>query len=370
MFLSPQNLVHFLLDPALVTAASVVDGDFAVVETSRRNRNFKVLRGPHPGLFVKQAQDWEPYSLETLRREAACYRLAASDPDFAALATLLPRLYHFDPVRHVLVLELLPEGESLGEHHRRLGAFPLEVSAALGRLLGGYHRHAGTSAREAARDAVFPRALPWVLSILENNPSHYGPVSPACHELLAILGEHPEFRGALEEVRAGWRRDALVHGDMKWENCMVLPPAADGAVRIKVIDWELADFGDACWDVGSLFQSYLSAWVFSIRDTGVPPERLPETAEIPLERMQPAMRAFWSAYAGTLGTGAAESAERLRRSMLLGAARMIQTAWEYAAQAPSLAPTVICLLQVSMNVLLRPDDAVAQLLGIEERMAA
>jgi hypothetical protein len=49
---------------------------------------------------------------------------------------------------------------------------------------------------------------------------------------------------------------------------------------------------------------------------------------------------------------------------------MIQTVWEYSAAAPALSPNLLAILQVAMNVLLRPDDAVRQLLGINVRSAA
>lgn len=365
MILSAANLAHHLVDRGIVPAETVVDGDFVVVEATRRNRNFQVVRGPHPGLFVKQPQDWQPHSTETMAREAACYALAHGDPDFAALAPLLPRLVHWDAQRMVLVTERV-EGENVAEMHRRLGAFPAQTGARLGTLLGGYHREAGARARDAARDAVFPRSLPWILSVLDHNPSHLGPVSGGCTRLLGILEAYPGFRDALAAVRDGWVRDALVHGDMKWENCLVSPPAAEGdEPRVRIVDWELADFGDACWDVGSLFQSYLAAWIFSIRaGPEVPPVRLPELAERPLSTMQPAIAAFWAAYLEARGADPAAEHTVLLRSTAFAAARMVQTAWEYTAFAPEPSAHVLFLLQVAMNVLTRPEEAARELLGI------
>lgn len=368
MILSATNLAHYLVDRGLVPASTIVDGDFMVVEMSRRNRNYKVVRRDGPGCFVKQAQDWQPYSAETLRREATCYWLAASNPDFAPLAALLPRYLAYDPARYVLVVELLPEGESLAEYHTRHGRFPLEMATQLGTMLGTYHREVGTKTRDAGQDGVFPRQPPWILSVLDHNPSHLGPVSAGATQLVNIVGQYPQFRAALEEVRAGWRTDALIHGDMKWENCMVLP---GDTPTLRIVDWELADFGDPCWDVGSLFQAYLSAWVFSMQvSPAAGPEQLMEGAQFPIDQMRPAIRTFWSTYAATLGVSGAAADELLKRSMRYAAARMIQTAWEYTSGVPQVSANVLCLLQVSMNILTRPDDAIRHLLGIEGRMAA
>ena len=372
MILSSRSLAGYLLDRGLVTAAEVVDGDLSIADLSRRNRNFRVRRGARPGLFVKQPRDWEPYSADTVRREASAYLLARDDAGFAGLGALLPRFVDFDAPGSVLVLELLPSDETLGDYHRRLGHFPLETARALGAMLGGYHRDAGAQRADAAGAGVFPRAVPWILGVVHHNPSHLGPVSGGCQEVAHILARHPQYGAALEGVRAGWSAEALVHGDMKWENCVVLPPETAGdAPGLRIVDWELADFGDPCWDVGSLFQAYLSFWILSIEGADqAPAQSLPTLARFPLERMQPAMRAFWDSYVRTLGADAVAAEERLHRSALYAAARMIQTVWEYSAEAPALSPNLLAILQVAMNVLLRPDDAVRQLLGIPARRAA
>ncbi|HEX6041541.1 phosphotransferase family protein [Longimicrobium sp.] len=373
MILSPRTLTPYLLDRGLITPAEVVDGDLWIADISRRNRNFRVRRGTgRPGLFIKQPQDWEPYSAETLRREATCYLLARDDADFAALGELLPRFVDYDAQRAVLALELLPSDESLADHHQRHGSFPTDVAERVGTMLGSYHRHAGSQARDAGRASAFPRGIPWILNVTHHHPGHVRSVSAGNQELVRILTRYPEYGQALDGIMAGWRRDALIHGDLKWENCMVLPPETEGGPPgMRIVDWEMADFGDPCWDVGSIFQAYLCFWILSIQaaDTA-PPESLPSLATVPLERMQPALRAFWDAYARTLGADEAEAADRLRRSALYTAARMLQTAWEHTAYVPVVNANILCIMQVAMNILLRPDEAVRTLLGISRTVPA
>lgn len=368
MILTPANLAHYLMARGLVTPASVVDGDFTVIDMSRRNHNLQVARRESPGLFVKQVGDWDPLSAETMRREATCYWLAGNDPDFAALAAMMPRYHLYDPARQVLVLEMVRDGESLGEFHRRLGRFPAGMAARLGTLLGTYHRDAGGRRRDLPQDTVFPRSVPWVLSIHFHNPSHFGPVSAGVRQLLGVVGQYPEFHAALDELRGEWRFDALIHGDMKWENCVVprVDDEAEAAEGLRIVDWELADIGDGCWDVGAVFQAYLTYWILTMRipPEQVSPERLPALAEFPLDRMQPAIGAFWDAYVRTRGAHGAEAAALLRKSVRYGAARMIQTAWEYLTYSPQMTANALCLLQVSINILTRPDEAIEHLLGI------
>jgi len=366
MVITSRNIVYYLLERGLITFDSVVNGDLIVSDTSRRNRNFKLLRKHSPSYFVKQIQNWEPQAIATLQREAACYQVAQTDPDFAPLAALMPKFVMYDPARYLLIVELLPEGENLSEYHRRLGKFPLEAAALLGQVLGTYHRQEGTTPKNTARASMFPKMIPWILSIHQQSAYQFNPLSAANSELLRIVQQDPEFHPALDALRSQWQFTSLIHGDMKWDNCVVYNDAnQDGKLRLKVVDWELADLGDGCWDVGAIFQAYLSFWIMSIQITeGALPEQLVDLAQYPLEEMQPAIWEFWKAYVDTLDLKGPAVAELLQRSVKYGAARMIQTAFEYMYYSPQITPNVICLLQASVNILTKPDEAIRHLLGM------
>jgi hypothetical protein len=47
MYLTADNLAHYLISSGLISATSVVDGDYTVVETGRRNS--KCSAGGCPG---------------------------------------------------------------------------------------------------------------------------------------------------------------------------------------------------------------------------------------------------------------------------------------------------------------------------------
>src|ERR1051325_10320749 len=103
MIITTANISYYLLDKGLITAESVVDGDLMIVEITRRNRNFKVIRQQHQSFFLKQIQNWEPLAITTLQREATCYQLAQREAELAPLAALMPRYYLYDSSRHILV---------------------------------------------------------------------------------------------------------------------------------------------------------------------------------------------------------------------------------------------------------------------------
>jgi hypothetical protein len=366
MVITSNNICYYLLERGLITAESVVDGDFVVVDVTRRNRNFKIIRRQFPSLFIKQIQNWEPQAVATLQCEATCYLLAHSDVELAGLALLTPRYYLYDPTRHILITELLPEAENLSDYHRRLSKFPVEIAEKIGRALGSYHRENITKLKEGPHNAVFPKQVPWILSINQKNLQIFQALSAANSQLFNIVQTYPEFDQALDELRAGWKFDNLIHGDLKWDNCVVYRTNGNGEdLGFKIVDWELADFGDSRWDVGAILQAYLCFWIMSIpANSEMSPAQFVEMAQYPLEDMQPAIGAFWKAYLETLQVEGPKAEELLQTCVKYGAARMIQTAYEYMQYSPQITASALYLLQVSLNILKRPNEAISHLLGM------
>jgi hypothetical protein len=358
MHLNAGNVAHFLMSRGLLSADAIVSGDLAVLDASRRNRNFKIIRGAGPGLFIKQMRETQPDAMATLRREAACYEMARDD---AALSRLMPRLLKYDAERHLLILELLPEAESLADYHAREKNWPPQIGQMLGEGLGLYHVQAARISNDEAMRSLFPRQVPVVLTWQSGGHAalgQFGRIGPA---LSALVRQHPEFETLLDAVGAEWRFDSLIHGDMKWDNILVFP--ASGGLDFRIVDWELADLGDADWDVGAVLQSFLTVWILSMPiGSGLPPEHYVAMAAQPIEAMRTILRAFWDAYARTRGFAEAEKRPALERSMRFGAARLVWSAIEQRLYTGQLDAAALALLQVSLNILKNPAQAVRDLL--------
>jgi hypothetical protein len=117
--------------------------------------------------------------------------------------------------------------------------------------------------------------------------------------------------------------------------------------------------------VGSVFSSYLSLWLSSVPITGgEPPERFLELSRYPLDSMQPALRSFWSSYVKQMNLDLSAAARWLVKAVRYGAARLVQTAFEHMQRSNQLTGNTVCLLQLSLNVMMRPYEAAVQLLGI------
>jgi aminoglycoside phosphotransferase (APT) family kinase protein len=367
LIVTSENVVHYLLERGFVTRDSVVNGGVEISEIPRRNRNFRITQRGGQGYFLKQVRQWDPETVRTLRTEAECYKLAAGEGAFAAIAEIVPRFRLYDQRRSVLITELLDGAETITEHHFKSDKFPIDVAEQLGRAFGAYHRRATGHATEhppAGFDGVFLRRPPWIFSVHEM-PSHAtASLSGGIHQMLAMIRQFPQFRAALENLRSNWRLEALMHGDIKWENC-VLCPGPNGPLSLKIVDWELADWGDSCWDLAGIVSAYLSFWVQSLPTNTADTEAMVAQARYPVERMQPAIQSFWRTYASCRGVSPDSAHGLLRRTVLYTGARMIQTAFETLQMSPSANSSTVCLLQLSMNVMENPEDATRELLGIE-----
>ena len=357
--LTRRNILDYLLDRNLVTPESVVDGDYLVAAASSRNRNFKVIRHNHPSYFVKQIERRQPEAIASLQREAIFY---LRNP----LPGLGPKYYDYDPAAHILILELYVEGETLTWSRWRNQALPVEIAAALGRALAQVHSVAPQTLDSTLR-SYLPQQPPWCLSLhhMYNQPNQPQPagMSAANRQMVEILRKYPDFPRILDKLRDGWRRDAVLHGDLKWENCLIVNPQAT-APDLKILDWELVDIGDAAWDAGALLQAFLADWVMSMAiPAGARADQLEQYAQSPLEHSHGAIQAFWDAYRqGRPGLDAGF----LERAASYGAARMVQTVYEYAFQEQQLNAHHICLLQLSLNMLRDPRRALNDLYHLQE----
>jgi hypothetical protein len=365
MYLTATNLASYLIGRGLIDANSVVDGDFVIIEAGRRNRNFKVLRGKLPGLFVKQISNtasWEP--IITLQREAALYAAVSTRPHCSHLANLMQDFIDYNPANCSLIIGLVPNGESLLEYHYQLGTYPEEAGEIVGRNLATYHFLPREVLTELSSACAFPWQIPWILTL---DPVSFFPLSQfpgSGSMLIAALQQLPALLQCLLALRYEWRYEALIHGDMKWDNLVI----GEGVKRepdLRIIDWELVDIGDAAWDVGSVFASYLVDWLLALH---APAQRVPldfgVEARNRLVQMQPALRKFWTAYTSMRGFGAAAARQYLEKCVRFAAARLVLAVFEFLYGSPQMTAAMLSMLQASQNILLNPTRAASELLGL------
>jgi Ser/Thr protein kinase RdoA (MazF antagonist) len=345
--LKQAEVTGYLLRRGLLAPEAVVGGNLVVREVSSRNCNFAVEASHGRSYLLKQGRSAE--GVATVAREAAVYEELVSRGE--ELRSHLVDFIDYDSDEGVLVLELLEEAEDLRGRHQRLEACPPGLGEALGVALGTLHRETR---------ATYPEArAPWVLSIHRPDTGVFRDVSAANLELIRIVQGDDGLDECLDELREGWRVEALIHQDVKWDNCLVGPDD-----HLRLIDWEVAVAGDPYWDLASALSQYLSFWLFSIPVIGSePPARFPALAQYPLDAMKDALRSCCEGYARAGGARALDE-ESLRQTVAYSGARLIQSAFEASQFAQRLDSGAILHLQLGANLMKRPDDGAEQLLGL------
>ena len=162
-----------------------------------------------------------------------------------------------------LVLEAAPGARDLVRHHAR-GRFSRSLAAEAGRSLARLH-------------AVPPEALGGVAPLLPAAPPHrpdlggLRTLSGAAIELTRIVQRSDEFCAELDELLASPPPAvAVVHGDVRWGNCIALRQGSRRWGGLQLVDWELCGTGDPAVDVGAFIGEYLRAWIGSMPSSRSP----------------------------------------------------------------------------------------------------
>ena len=300
--MSTSGLLAYLAWAGVVDAAAARDPDLLVTDLSRSHLVVSVRFGDGRCVVVKRASPRAQETVASLRRELVAFQLAASHP---ALAAAMPGCLWTDPVRQVLVMRAVVPGTTVYNDALQRRALPANT-ARLGRLVAGWHR--GT--RGLPPDAL-PAERPWVLDIL--TPGCWRP--PVADALLVHGRVRRELRQQFADLAERLEPSCLVHGDLKWDNCLV-----EGREGVRVIDWEMAAVGDPAWDVAGILQDHLV--IGRALASPTEPDGLHDQA-------RQAATAFLSSYLDV-----AEVPDRggfTERAARLTGARLVQTALEHAA---------------------------------------
>ncbi len=354
------QLIRYLLGRKLISARSIVEGDLTIVDASRRNHNFAVLRKNGPSYLLKQGID--PERAASIANEARVYQLFNSDARSGEFARRhLPGYVDYDPNERILVLEFLSNARNLQEHCTRCGRFSCGIAALLGNALSSFHRNGSRSRMDDGGTPVHKQ--PWILSLHRPGVPVISSISEANIQLIKILQQYSEFSNLLDELSREWRLETLIHSDIKWENTLVL--ISKGRAALKLIDWELAGVGDPMWDVGSVFSSYINFWLqFTPVAAESRPDEFLQHARYQLKTMHPALRSFWRSYEQNMNADRLTTELLMMRAIRYSAARLVQMCFEQMHLSPRLIGNVICSLQLSLNMLKRPKEAATVLLGL------
>ena len=350
------DIEPYLSDRGLISARAVVDGGFRVVDVSRLNRVFIVTAENERCLVLKFGGP--PGDAGVAREAEVLQRLRSLDGE--ALATFMPAVVEYDPAERLLILEAAPDARDLARHHAK-GRFSRVLASQAGEALARLHEMPPGALRGLS-GSVDPT---WTLRVHEPDWESTCRMSGAALDLTRVIQSSDELCTRLDDLLASWSEESVIHGDVRWDNCVAVrerrnpplePAAADrlGALRP----------GDPSLDIGAFLGEYLRAWLQSIPIVDPEdPSRLLGHARLPLGRMRPALRAFWDAYTRHRPSCSEELGRMLHRATLFAGSSVLTVALEQAQTLAELRPGVLGLVRLSENILRRPEEASAHLLG-------
>ena len=348
-----EEAIPYLIQLGLLSRRDLMRGDVRVEDASRRNRNLKVVSARGSSFLLKQPNSLDGYGLEGLRREARHYQAFESEVG-ASIRRLVPRFFHYDTDRALLVLGLIPSAIPLGQYLDSHAAAPQrEVAAAAGRAIAAFQRVPPPDCAASGQRAE----APWALRFTFPGPDLLRTASLGQIEAIRIVQKNSDAWNVAATVRRDYGGDCLVHGDLRWDNVLMRARQRHANVRLWVIDWELATVGDPAWDVGSIFAALLARCVcFMQPGNEINPYSLSSGFAAQLPAAQAEIRCFWNAYLESSPNARADPEAFLNRTVLFCGARLLQIAFEWSP-GQTLTPIAACFLQLGLNLLRRPEEA-------------
>lgn len=360
-----DELIVKMVEWQLVKPQDIVNGGVKLEEHSRRNANFKVFRVGLPGYFVKQVIDL-PYSKHYIEVESAVYEVCKSHTGLIKVRDLVPEFVTCKVKDGVLITKLIEDVPAPWEVLRTIsGGKFVDYEMNLGSVMGMLHAEFTAAALDENSSLKFvPRSRqPPVLWMFNPGPEILTDITSAAAQILETISANSTF----ERIKnTTWETNVLIHGDIKVDNFLIYKEKNE-FVRIILTDWELAQFGDPAWDVGSMFADFLREWVFSLPlEQGLFTAHKAVKASLPLQQCQRSIRNFWRGYRQARKLSLYQAEKFLKRSVVWAAARLLQTTYEHAITTtlPTLADHCLLLLQLASNILANPSMAIENLYGI------
>jgi Phosphotransferase enzyme family len=368
MLLTETNLVHYLLDRGLFDKASWLRGAFSCQTGNSRHKNFIVNKDfENNCYFIKQALGSSTEKIHSLHREGLFYEMAVTGKEFPALQKYLPVLLQHDQINAILVLQYLAGYTSIYDLLLYQQDLNTATAGELANALFALHSTPAEAVEKLTDTGVVSVQKPWILTLPELKSFSANAVrSEAEAAGLHLIFDVPGFMQLMEEAGRLWVPDCIVHGDSKLNNFLVKTDNTEtGASSLKLIDWELFNTGDPLWDLATVFQSALTAWVISedaVYKTGTGVKAFDSV------NMQLFISACFTNYAAVNNWNDAETRAKLEKCTAFCGLRLLHNFFETTPHARSLRPYSARILQLAYNILSNPLEAAQQVLGIKSQI--
>jgi hypothetical protein len=245
---------------------------------------------------IAEADDDEPFLGDRLLNQ-----LLNQFQPLQPLQNYVVMLESYDGANRIIIAEFLADYQDLAAYYTETAQFDPAVGWQVGTVLAQFHR----SSIDQPAYAHFLAAQDADL-IDPEPPEHWGEV-PAltpedfsqrrqdAFEFFRLYQNDRVLQQAIAQLQATWQSCCLTHQDLRLANWLI--HRTDQRQPPRLIDWELLLWGDPLADVGNLLAEYLLCWLESLDpQPGLPLAVVLQQAAVPLEKLQPSLRAIVTAY--------------------------------------------------------------------------
>lgn len=370
ILLSPFNICYYLLDKGLIQLSDLVNGDYTVNMSSSRNNNFIINKNLPNSIFLKQPRTLSGEQANSVRIEASCYWLAYNDEAYKNLKTFLPTYHSYDYLNYILSIECVKDSTDLYTFYSEKKKFIHSIPVQLAQLLSSYHQKIFSKTQKHKSEKLFRKAIPFVFQLGDKNvKTWWKGKKEGEKQMLSLIEKDDNFRQLIENAAKEWKIDSLIHGDIKSANFLInVKNLEKEEINVRLIDWELADLGDSCWDVAAVFKMYILFWIYSqdFSKKGLSQQKPFHNFE--LKPIQSSIHFFWENYCEQM-----KIEEDLKGSLLIKIANfcalgLVQSCFETTTVSESLPPEGAQMLQLSVNILRNPEQALVEVFGFESKI--
>ena len=366
-----ENIHQQLLKLGLITKDALLNGDYEATTVNRRNKNLTITTNTRQNYFIKQTDPVNTEHAKTLKNEILFYRQVGEH--LPELKGSIPEFEYGSADDLLLILAYQSSSIPLWRHYKRAAAneIPSATLESVGLLLG--RLHATLSAihlRSLTEFEFLGSELPFIFKLLKPHPGILQWASSGAIKFIERLQAHKEIDARWQDAIRRWEVNAIIHGDIKLDNFII--GEQGGAVgsdsQIKIVDWEMAQFGDTAWDIAGVLNDFIFWWAITMPDD-MPPEEMIKHAKFPLANIKPGVNAFWDGYAATSKFSADALGRQLEKAVLFAGLRIIQTSFEISSRFDAMPPISSLLFNIGTSILNNPQRACEQLYGVQQRIA-
>jgi serine/threonine protein kinase len=392
LILSENNVVDFLkhkhvCPPDFYSTAPIICKESKnfnlVVQTSRcdADESSDTTSSDRLSFLVKQNRiDREGKTSGHLITEWLVQELINKFSNLSPIQPLISEVVLFDQDNSILVSVFYDEYISLDSHYETCKSYHPQIAQTMGTNIAQVHRACYKQSqikKFLSQYLLLDRATryPRFIQRLNNiSPSIFAEVAPDGLDFYKLYQRFPSLQQAVIELYDNLHVDCLTHNDLTLDNFIIdkdLDFSKESVQikpeQVKIIDWELIDWGDPAVDLGMLLSQYLGEWLNSlVADPNLDLNTTLRLASCPLEKITPSLKALMEGYLSTFPEIIQDRPDYLRRIVQFAGIGLINRLSHYVEYHYPFNNDALCKLQVAKNLLCSPEEVISTIFGTSE----